>query len=239
MKYYKRILIFDVETNGLIPKNKGVAGAGNSLPVEKEENPYILQLSFIIYDPKNKQILKTANHYIRVADDVEISEQITTLTGIDRSTILEKGVPITHALRDFYEAYMNCDCIVAHNIYFDRKMMQIEIERNLKIMQNIGCINSSKVFQKDFQERHQIDNFCTMNYSRAIVKIERTGKNGETYYKSPKLQELYHYLFQSIPENLHDSMVDTYVCLRCFAKLKLKQDLPSFTHSIPSSIPSC
>ena len=27
MKYYKRILIFDVETNGLIPKNKGVAGA--------------------------------------------------------------------------------------------------------------------------------------------------------------------------------------------------------------------
>ena len=58
MKYYKRILIFDVETNGLIPKNKGVAGAGDSLPEEKEENPYILQLSFIIYDPKNKQILK-------------------------------------------------------------------------------------------------------------------------------------------------------------------------------------
>ena len=224
MNYYKRVIVFDVETNGLFPKVKKGATPEET---KQEPLPYILQLSFIVYDPKNKQVLRTANHYVKVEDSVPISDEITTLTGIDRAIVNEKGVHITHALNDFYKEYMNCDCVVAHNINFDRAMMKLEIGRNMKMLENMGCISAKQVFQKEFQERHRIDNFCTMNYSKPICKIERVGKNGVKYYKAPRLVELYEHLFHSIPENLHDSMVDTYACLMCFAKIKLRQDLPN------------
>lgn len=219
---YNRVLTFDVETNGLFPYKK----VGEA-PPPLETLPYILQLSFVVYEPKSQTVLKTANHYVRVADDVPISEEITTLTGIDRKTVNEKGLSITHALKDFYEAYMNCDCVVAHNIAFDRRMILTEIARNCVQLETLGCISVKKMFDEDFQLRNRIDNFCTMRYSRGICKIERENKKGEKYYKNPRLVELYEFLFHIIPENLHDSMVDTYVCLQCFAKMKLRQDLPN------------
>jgi DNA polymerase-3 subunit epsilon len=220
--YYTNVLVFDVETTGLIPFQKA-----SDPPPPLESLPYILQLSFLIYNTKQKKITNSANHYIRVEDDSPISDEITTLTGIDRKIIKEKGSPITHVLKDFYEAYMSCNCVVAHNINFDRNMINIEIARNWKTLESMGCVAVKKVFNHEFQNQNQIDNFCTMRYSRGICKIERISKKGEKYYKNPRLVELYEHLFNSIPANLHDSMVDTYVCLQCFAKMKLHHDIPN------------
>ena len=219
---YHNVLVFDVETNGLLPYVK----ASDPTP-PLESLPHILQLSFIIYNTKQQKITKIANHYIRVKDDISISDEITALTGIDRKTIHEKGSPISHVLKEFYEAYMNCNCVVAHNIDFDRKMINLEIARNWEAMEGMGCVSIKKVFDDEFQKHHQIDNFCTMRYSRGICKIVRISKKGEKYYKNPRLVELYEHLFHSIPENLHDSMVDTYACLQCFAKMKLHHDIPN------------
>ena len=44
------------------------------------------------------------------------------------------------------------------------------------------------------------------------------------FKKNPKLSELYQHLFQKIPENLHNSMIDTLVCLRCFLKIFYDDD---------------
>ena len=55
MNYYKRVIVFDVETNGLFPKVKKGATPEET---KQEPLPYILQLSFIVYDPKNKQVLQ-------------------------------------------------------------------------------------------------------------------------------------------------------------------------------------
>lgn len=42
----------------------------------------------------------------------------------------------------------------------------------------------------------------------------------KTYKKFPKLSELHEHLFGYIPENLHNSLIDVLVCLRCFLKLR-------------------
>ena len=228
--YYNNVLVFDVETTGLIPYQK-VGAEAHPL----ETLPHILQLSFVVYNTTQKTITKTANHYIRVNDDLPISEEITTLTGIDHKILKERGVPIANALKDFYEAYMNCDCIVAHNISFDRQMTMIEINRNSHVLESMGCISIKKVFDDEFQKQHHIDNFCTMRYSRGICKIERVNKMGGKYYKNPRLVELYEHLFHRIPDNLHDSMVDTYACLQCFAKMKLRHDLSNTNILMTSS----
>ena len=224
MTSFNRVLVFDVETNGLLPKKKTTTPDKDG---EEEVIPHILQLSFIVYHPKEQKIAAKVNHYIKVSEDVPISKKITGLTGIDRELCKSKGVPISHALMEFYEAYMNCDCVVAHNIWFDRNMIRIEIERNRTVLENMGCSSINKVFQEEFEKRNRITTFCTMRYGRSVCKIERVGENGEKYYKNPRLVELFQKLFDSIPSNLHDSMVDTYVCLMCFAKMKLHQTLPS------------
>ena len=47
---------------------------------------------------------------------------------------------------------------------------------------------------------------------------------GKTYKKYPKLVELHNHLFNSVPENLHNSLIDVYVCFRCFYKLVYEND---------------
>ena len=49
-----KILVFDVETNGLLPKNNIY---GHPIPMEKY--PYILQLSYTIYDNEKKKNITT------------------------------------------------------------------------------------------------------------------------------------------------------------------------------------
>ncbi len=44
-------------------------------------------------------------------------------------------------------------------------------------------------------------------------------------YKMPKLIELHQYLFHSEPNNLHNSLVDVFVCFRCYYKLTYSTDI--------------
>jgi hypothetical protein len=50
------ILAFDVETTGLLPKN----------PLDLNDCPYILQMSFAIYNIKNRKIEESYNFYIKI-----------------------------------------------------------------------------------------------------------------------------------------------------------------------------
>lgn len=210
----KRVLVFDVETTGLLPKK------GQEVPVE--ELPHVIQLSYIIFETSNWRVSKEFNHYINIPQHVEISSEITEITGINRE-MCNKGITMDKALGEFCEDYMICDTIVAHNIYFDRRMIQLEISRH---SESLNPFHVEKVFLQSYEKEENKQNFCTMYKSKNICKIERKDDKGETYYKSPKLSELYEHLFETkAPQNLHDSLIDTYVCLRCFVKMRFKFDI--------------
>ena len=210
----KRVLVFDVETTGLLPKK------GEEVPAEKL--PYIIQLSYVIFETSNWRVSKEFNHYINIPQHVEISSEITEITGINRD-MCNKGITMDKALEEFCEDYMICDMIVAHNIYFDRRMIQLEISRH---SESLNPFHVEKVFLQSYEKEENKQNFCTMYKSKSICKIERKDDKGETYYKSPKLSELYEHLFETkAPLNLHDSLIDTYVCLRCFVKMRFKFDI--------------
>jgi DNA polymerase III epsilon subunit-like protein len=129
IRHYRLALIFDVETNGLIPRNDPVT----KLPPPITECPHIIQMSFIIYNMYEHNIEKTYNVYINIPNEVEISNKITELTGITRE-MCNDGISIVEALSEFHEAYSACDCVIAHNLDFDSKMMLIEIERNSQLL---------------------------------------------------------------------------------------------------------
>ncbi len=186
-----RILVFDVETTGLLPK-KGPSAMRLDPTVPKEPskgpsatrvtsegrlepnpfgidlNPYIIQFSFILYNTLNRTIERKHDFYIN--PPIDISEKITEITGITKETCVQKGVPLILALDCFYNCYMMSGRVIAHNLAFDTEMVKIEIERNREEIEQLAhyCLN---IFDATFEKTHGIDQFCTMRYGTNICNI--------------------------------------------------------------------
>jgi DNA polymerase-3 subunit alpha len=204
------IMVFDTETTGFIPKDTK----------NLDLFPYITQLSFVVFDINTQKVIKCYNKYINIPEHVEITEFITGLTGVTREKC-DNGVPIIGALHQFYIAYMSVKSIVAHNLAFDIKMIETEIQRNHN---DILSVNLDICFLFDDSLR-QIGKFCTMNMGKPVCNIvmPRRSPSGmlmpDTYVKVPKLSELYEKIFGHGFINGHDALTDTLACLRCFVSM--------------------
>ena len=210
----RKVLVFDVETSVLLPTKT------EDIPLKNL--PQILQLSYIVFETNGWKVSKVGNYYVNVPHDVEISSKITELTGITRK-MCDQGKSILHVLNEFCDEYMQCDLIVAHNIYFDRNMIQLEISRNKEKLSSHYVEN---VFSRNFEKENFKTNYCTMYNGKNLCNIKKVNDKGETYVKCPKLSELYEHLFEEpVHGNLHNSLVDTYVCLKCLVKMRFKFDM--------------
>lgn len=193
------VLIFDTETTGLLPKNmpKNIWALTDN---ELQEFPYITQLSAVLYDVTNHKICQVFNTYIRIPEDVDIPDIVTEITGITREKC-NSGMSIQNALQKFHKLWSLSGSIVAHNMWFDSKMIKLEFKRN-----HMYC----DIF-KDYDTMQ-----CTM-----IQGMHHIGAN-----RFVKLSYLYEQLFGSLPDvQLHNSLVDTIVCLRCYLKVYCDQNM--------------
>lgn len=224
------VMVFDVETTGLIPKRP------QTTTLETIKScPYILQLSFVLYDMDKQEIIRKFNSYVDVDDSVEISPKITEITGIVRETCKSQGLPIQDVLTEFYRAYQSCDVIVAHNIDFDKEMIMIEVMRNYQKMFGNGCENPLILFNEIYNVVYSKQLYCTMRNgkdfcdlwvecktdAKTVIKTDGTPEepNKRRYKKNPKLSELHFKIFNVIPDGLHDALVDTLACLKCYIHL--------------------
>lgn len=192
-------LIFDVETTGLLPKTT------------KDEIPHIIQLSFALYDIETNRMVQTYNAFVKTPEGVIVKPFISELTGITQEKLEDEGVDVLEAIGEFHRAYQMADIIVAHNLQFDTSIIIIEVFSKIPELKGM--------FDWQVLEKTNKHLYCTMQESIDLCKIERTNSRG-TYYKKPKLVELYAHFFGKEPENLHNSAVDVAVCLRCFLKMR-------------------
>jgi DNA polymerase III epsilon subunit-like protein len=224
-RYY---LVFDVETTGLLPKMKrGRSTEANRVGPSIEEYPYILQLSFVIYDLETNTIKKKYDSYVKIAESINIDPYVSNLTGITKQICHDKGKSISTILYDFYKAYKMCEGLVAHNLEFDTKMILVEVERNQANLIEQGLSQCLILFQPMHEKINNIDRYCTMRKGIALCNIMfESGDQGKnSRRKFPKLSELHQKLFNGeIPSNLHNSMVDVEVCLRCYLKMRHNMD---------------
>jgi DNA polymerase III epsilon subunit-like protein len=209
------LLIFDVETSGLLPRDYKMGTLFGNL----SRFPYILQLSYLLYDLERAVVIETYNQYITKPTDLTVSKEITDLTGISEDILKEKGIPIEKALESFKNAYLRASCLIAHNLNFDSTMISIEIERNQSYMTPQNYNVMINIFNKNNFYDYGILFECTMQMTVNFCNLERTNSRG-VYKKLPKLLELYQILFDTTLDNLHNSMVDVFACLRCYLKYK-------------------
>ena len=206
-----KILVFDTETTGL-PTER------NPAIIATHKWPYIVQLSYIIYDTENNIVLDYVDRIIKLPKGVLISKESEAIHKISNDRCKIVGVDITEELIEFNKHLLTVDVIVGHNIPFDKSMVMVECIRN-------------KVLNNFTKNGHKKTEYCTMKNSINLCKIEREYKNGDKYFKWPKLMELHEHLFHIIPEGLHNSMVDVLACLRCYIKMKFDMDLTQCSQS--------
>jgi len=192
-------IFFDTETTGL-PLHK------NSSIYNTKEWPYIIQLSYIVYDEDTNKVIANVNDYILIDDSIEITKESFKTHNISRYFLKENGILMKDAINKFKKHMIDSRIIIGHNVSFDKRMLIVECIRN-NIHLNLK------------------ETFCTMKNSSEICKIEAINENGEKYYKYPKLQELHNYLFNTNVKNLHNASIDILVCMRCYYKILFDYDI--------------
>ena len=195
-----KVLVFDTETTGL-PTER------NAPITATHKYPYILQLSYVLYDTVERCTLAVRDDYVRVAAHVPISANSTAIHGIDRAVSEQRGVPLEEALERFRAHVASADILVAHNLQFDERMIEVE------------CLRSQ--IASPFQQKPLK---CTMLANVDVCKLRHaTFRGGNS--KWPTLAELHQHCFQTVPVGLHNALTDVRACLRCFVWLEEGYDV--------------
>lgn len=214
------VLVFDTETTGL-PESKIIN------PDTLHLWPHIVQLSYIVYDASKNVILNVTDAIVKLPSNVKISEESTKIHGITNEMSREKGIDSEILITELFKYLRTVDLIVGHNVSFDINILMVELLR-LIYFNNGLMIQSELISYKHYF--HFITNAknvcCTMKLAKDLCQIKAISKFGNEYNKFPKLIELHEKLFvNQTPKNLHNSLNDIMVTLRCFCQLAFNIDL--------------
>jgi DNA polymerase III epsilon subunit-like protein len=206
------VLVIDTETTGLPPRTSRNAPAP-SFDELAATWPHVVQLSGILFDTEEKTVVEMFDHIIKIPANVPLPDESVAIHGISREMCETQGIDIKAALISFAICFEKAHCVVAHNLVFDKTVLQVELHRN-------DYVN---IFNKQLKLE-----YCTMKYGDKITNLTMISKfSGKPIRKSPKLVELYEHLFgvSEKPLSLHNSLIDVLICARCYTKMSNKQDM--------------
>lgn len=191
-------LLFDVETNGKIQDYKAP-------PAFHNRYPFIIDIAWMLVE--GTVIVEQKSYLIR-PEGWEIPNEPGSFWdehGYDTRTNTEHGVPMFHALKEFEESLYESSRQIAHNIHFDRKIIQANFHRYVQ-----GGLLMFK------------NPVCSMQAGRAVC--DARDKNGRR--KAPRLEELYLSLTGKEIVNKHRAKGDVDALYECYVEL-LKRNILS------------
>lgn len=192
------ILFFDTETTGFFQ---------DRLPIDDPSQPYVVQLAAQLCEDNGEAVAGIS----LIVDPgieagVDIPAQASNVHGITNDRALKLGVTMEFALSAFQHLYARADMIVAHNIKFDKGVMEAAIARQYRRIRPI----TKKLF-------------CTMETASPIIKLPPTDRMraaGMDKPKPPKLEECIRHFFNEDLDGAHDAMIDVAACRRVYLHLK-------------------
>ena len=190
------ILIFDVETTGLIPKVRGTYIPPHMF--DMYANTRIVQIAWCIYDDETEE--QTHINYI-INPEGKFMIHNAHIHGITDS-VASGGVGIAHALGHFERDMLPCARLVAHNAAFDTNVIRSEMRRA-----NI-CNEAEKRLAAN-------DIYCTMLTGTSLMP------NGR-YPTLTRLMEILGIPFEQ-KYQLHNAASDVYYTVQCYLRLVNKQ----------------
>lgn len=191
------ILFWDSETTGIPNKH---------LPNAHPQQPRVVQLAALVTDDGGTELM-SMNAIIK-PKGWRIPKEASDIHGITHELASEVGIPLVIAMAMFFNLRHACHTHVAHNGYFDIRMVHI--------MQEIMGRDPSKSWPDRYVD--------TMQETLFICNLPPTPRMVETGFgnkpKNPKLGEAYRHLFGEELVGAHDGLVDCRACARIFWHLK-------------------
>lgn len=186
------IFFFDTETTGFVNKRASL---------QDDCQPHLVQIAGQLTSDEGEMLSQFS---FVVNPGVPIPKSASDVHGITNEKAEACGISETSALGLFIRMAGRADLVVAHNIDFDRTVMEVMCARQ---------IVTAPIYQE----------FCTMKAAKPVVNLPPTermvaaGMNGP---KAPKLEECIGHFFDEPLEGAHDALVDVIACKRVFFHLK-------------------
>lgn len=209
------ILFFDTETTG---KTNFRAGP------EHPSQPHLVQFGAILTDNRGDEI--ASMDVIVKPDGWTIPTEAAGIHGITTEIATEKGRPLAEVIGHFVKLARMADLFVAHNIDFDRLVIQTAcyrlkapIDRLPRHVDPFGGKNA----------------YCTMKSATPICRL--LGPYG---FKWPTLTEAYRHFFDREFDGAHDAMADVRACRDIYFALRRREPMEliylasPYTHEDPA-----
>ncbi|MBL3676476.1 MAG: 3'-5' exonuclease [Alphaproteobacteria bacterium] len=178
-----KALIFDTETTGLLP------------PSIARDNyqPRIIEFFGHIIDDDGSSIRELE---FFCNPGIEISEEITSITGIKKSDVVD-APPFSHYAESVRGLLQDADAIVAHNLAYDWKMLDLELSR------------------------------CGAGADLGWPKIRICTVKESLFYKGYRLNlnALHEFLFGCRFSGSHRARTDVGALTRCYIEMRKRGDL--------------
>jgi DNA polymerase III epsilon subunit-like protein len=193
-------IIFDTETTGL-PRNKW-RGA-----LQGPDNwPDLVSICWLVYD-NDWELVRKEYHVVR-PEGWTIPAESSAIHGITQAVAAASGEPLAAVLGRFAEDLKTAGRLVAHNMAFDKNVVQGAFKWRLGV-EPAGFWPAVE--------------FCTMEASREILRlpwkgVQHPGK--PLTYKPPRLSELWSYAFQGTAQPpAHNSEGDALATAAIYMKM--------------------
>jgi len=194
------ILFFDTETTGLFT---------SSLSVDDPSQPYLVQLAAQLCNDSGRVVAGFSliiDPNLSSNVDVNIPGAASNVHGITNEIATKFGVSANDAITIFARFYQAADLLCAHNIAFDKGIVEVAIARR---------------YNKIWPLRKPL--FCTMLAASKILDLpptERMLAAGFDKPKPPKLSECVRHFFNEDLDDAHDAMADVVACRRVYFHIK-------------------
>ncbi|KKK98313.1 hypothetical protein LCGC14_2643980 [marine sediment metagenome] len=183
-----KTLIFDTETTGF---------PSNHAPLSDPIQPHLIQLAALL--TVEDVVLQKFETIIQCP--IEVPEAAFKVHGISMEKSQAEGVPLATALAAFNDLLFQADRLVAHNMRFDLKLMEIAYARA-----NIAMAHSML---------EAIPKVCTMITVSPIMKREGKRYTLDSSYR--------HFVDPAGFSSAHDASADTMACFKLLRAMEKKE----------------
>lgn len=196
--------VFDTETTGLPNKY---------LPLGDVNQPHIMQLAAVLYS--DDHAVQSSFSVLVKPNGWTCDEGARSAHGITDERAAQYGVQERLAIAMFVSLARQSDILVAHNLPFDQKLIEIALAR-FEVPESSDVFAARKLF-------------CTAAQSTPIVNLPPTEKMlraGFNKPKTPKLTEAHEFFFGEAFDGAHDALNDVRACQRVYQHLVGLAELP-------------